>query len=221
MPGLPYPVTRIHCIGTIAAVQDWSFGAAVDYEGEAPSGAELQAWLEDLESDAGVMWDTATVGLKIVAAVDTLFTGLRAYSYLANQQTATAQAELIFSSAKVGTGSSIVSARNSLVASTLTGLPGRSNRGRMYVPATGAPCTTGHVFTTPSCTAVSTSIAGWLSALNASQIGSRALRAIVPANRDFAAAITQVAADNVPDTQRRRSDKIAPTARIVTGVTPA
>jgi len=93
-----------------------------------------------------------------------------------------------------------------------TGSPGRSKRGRMYFPATGAPFsgTTGMLSSTQVNTLVDTA-AAWFAELE-----TDAPVVVVSVATSSAAPVSSVDADLIADTQRRRTNKMVSTRHSAT-----
>lgn len=214
-----YPYVRLVQFGTINTVQDWSVGLGVTIALDLdPTNLQLSAWLGDI-SPAAQTWWTASGGGADQNTADVIYTGIRAYSYLAGATAAKAQAELIFGTPRPGRASSAqLPDRTCLVMSLKTGLPGRSFRGRRYLPCTNAGLSHGQLSSTVIANALAPEVA-FLNAVNDSTIGSRAVTACIINNRDFAQPITQVSVNSLPDTQRRRTDKITPESTITSDLT--
>ena len=99
-----------------------------------------------------------------------------------------------------------------IVATLLTGRAGRSYRGRVYIPGTGATDASGN-FTSALATGLATSVANFLSkAATRSLNGGVFIPSVTSATRLENTPITRVRVDNVNDTQRRRRDKVIATA---------
>lgn len=207
----------IKCVvgGQLAGAQRWSVGFWFGYQGPTgePSPEAMTTlagqWYTDWINRA---WSTTT-SLKISSLIGSRGTvdSVRAYWYPETESQATVVG-VSTAAATAGTGTVQGAPQVAMVCTLLTGQAGRRYRGRVYIPAPVVTNTTANVLT-PDPQALATTIADFLSAAR--------LRAIIggtlyPGVRSIAAdttqPITSVRVDNVADTQRRRRDKIAPTA---------
>lgn len=86
---------------------------------------------------------------------------------------------------------------------------GRSFRGRMYLPASGAPLTTSNQFDTTVLNPVVDALGSWLSVLSSAPTGPVVMSTALGSSM----LITSVDADQRPDIQRRRAGKQVPGTR--------
>ena len=206
MAGRPYPHTKLVIRGLIGSTQTWSCGLGIS-TASVPTGAQLTTWLASIQSAAEDWWNGGTPDISTGVGVDTFLTQLEAYTYLAGQGSATAQGQYNYATPQHGANGNILSARDCLVASLETGLPGRSFRGRIYCPCNGMALTS-HQAATGYVTNVATATANMITAINASSIGADPATVVILNNKDFPQPVTQVKVDSLPDTQRRREDKL-------------
>lgn len=201
------PYARCTMLGKIGTTQTWSTGLSVVVSG-APDQAALNALLTAFQTAATVFWNGGTpVGLKARNMPDVTLTGFRAYLYSTG---GTGQASLQAGTDITpipGTGTAALPTQCSLVASLLTGQPGRSRRGRMYLPYTVSnTLDTNHQITLAEAAIISGRVKTLIDSINASAITGFARVSIV--GPTAASTVSSVRVDSELDIQRRRADKI-------------
>lgn len=203
-----YAYVKLVQHGSIAADQTWSTGLAVALSSSTPpTEAELSTWLASLDTAYAAWWHIGT-GVADLNAADTTYDGNRCYYYPAGQTAASAQANREFSGALPGSQSAGANPqRTCCVSSMITGSSGRSFRGRRYLPATGAPLTA-HQFGSVFVDHIVAAEVAFLDAVGASSIAGADLIPIVANNRVSPPSIQTVRVNSLPDTQRRRTDKV-------------
>jgi hypothetical protein len=198
--------------GQLIESQGWSIGITT----RAPSGfspSDLATGAQQAYADfLSAAWSTAasgTVPLSSFIGTAGNVAGAKVYFYSTG---ATQALGVGASSGAAVAGTNTVSSppQCALVASLLSGYGGRDNRGRIYVPHVGrAVGTTGRSNVVP--VQFATTIANWLSLMRTRSINGQPTIPIIGSANGAGLDITQVRADNVVDTQRRRRDKISPT----------
>lgn len=212
MPGLPYIHIKFVIAGDILTTQTWSMG--FDFSlASVPDGTQLATWLATLETYVTTWWN-ATNGPKAFNSTSTRLTTLKAYAYAAGTATATSQATRVLVTPLVGTGSGVMPTQAALVLSKQTAFVGRKNRGRAYLPATGAVLTT-HKANSTFVTAIANATATMLTAINATTLNGTGPLAIVASLQSVPPAITRIRVDDEIDIQRRRADKILPSVVVL------
>lgn len=220
----PYDRIRMVIEGTISAGQTWSTGLTVVGEPTGvsltPNQSYLDTWVQNRVVNVRDFFTVGTAGSRVSDMLNaaTLVTGLKAYLIPANSDTASLLSEANFGTAIPGTGTSNHPAQTACVVSLRSTVPGRSGRGRMYLPATGAALGGTMQFTNAQLTGVAGRAAQLVADLGTSSYQDAPLKAVV-ASQAGARQITRVEVDNDPDTQRRRSDKLLPTFTAVSTVT--
>jgi hypothetical protein len=191
--------------------QTWSVGLGVQQsQASPPTPTQLDAWLTDLDADLQGWW-TASSSLRGLNAANVEYHGARAYAYAANQTTAVSQAEHLFSTALVGAATTnSLPTQTSIVSSMLSGSPGRSHRGRRYLPLTSSPLTLNQLIPGLVDALVDAEV-NFLEAVNSTALGTGTGSAVIVNNKDFPDLIRSVRIDSEPDVQRRRADKIVAT----------
>lgn len=118
-----------------------------------------------------------------------------------------------------GSGSVSSPPQIAIVATLRTGIAGRRNRGRVYVPGSAGTDSNGNA-TTATIQGVSLSIANFLSLAATRPLNGGTLRPVVrSATGGYYTPISAVTVDNVLDTQRRRRENIIATITASNSVT--
>jgi hypothetical protein len=203
-----YNYVRLQQYGTMANAQTWSVGLGVEHTQATPiSAADLTTWLTALDTALKAWWTTGS-GLQSCNYTDIKYVGARAYSYAITQNVAFAQADHPFTTPLLGTaGAGTLPVQTCLVASTLSGSPGRSFRGRRYLPLTSCSLAVHNVSTTNTDAILAGEVA-LLNAINSTALGSGTAKATIVNKKTTPARIFSVRVDSEPDIQRRRADKL-------------
>lgn len=206
MAFLPY--VRVVARGTIDTAQTWSVGFSVTNDGTATA-AELVTYLTSVDGLLKTYF--AAVGnTSLLWSNGTTYSVLNAYAYPALGHAAV-QAGLA-SSGVVGTVANHCPQQLSLVVSNRSGFGGRANRGRFYLPVTasGAWGNNGQI-ANATCTAIAAATKTLYDAMNALTIGTAgAIVSIAGRDSGAHAPVQAIWVNGKVDTQRRRTDKIAP-----------
>jgi len=205
---LPIPVAKVVASGTMASgIQSMSFGLYIDAGfTDFISQATLDAFLADVKPTYEAFLGSGSV--KSFWTADCQFDTLRAYFIPATGHTATLLSETALTSPIVGTGTANHPTATSIVISNRTELPGRSGRGRIYLPANGiAGGAADHVSSDAAIDGLGTAYATFLSTL----IADTYLPIVASFTKAVVNNIRSYVIDNKFDTQRRRGDQIAPT----------
>ena len=206
-----YNYVRMQQYGTMYGSQTWSCGLAVEHSQTTPiSAADLSTWLTALDTALKAWW-TSAGSLQNANTVGIKYTGARAYSYAAAFNTAFAQADHPFAVALLGSqGSNQLPIQTSLVTSMLSGNPGRSFRGRRYLPITAMSLTLNQVpsVTVDSINAAETAL---FNAINSTAIGSGTGKVTTANKKNTPSRVFTARTDSEPDIQRRRADKVVAT----------
>lgn len=168
--------------------------------------AQFSTWLNGI----------ASALLPTTAGVDSL----ALYSYPSGGNTAAAQAVLPRAIAGSAGGASLP-LQTCLVASLRTDQSGRRYRGRIYLPLQASNLASGQLGNT-AVDAQANNLAGFLSATKLATIlpsGNGIYGCVASSAQNAATSITAVIVDSRPDTQRRRSTKLAPAYSKSTTVT--
>lgn len=206
---MPYPAGTLRFImkGLLFNTQDWSIGiAARTTEGVVYSYDVLQAFIQANSS----IFVTAYNSLATVRSNQCTFSTLRLEQYTGGNEAATIN-EYGVTGQTIGTTAPVHPAYASLCIGTLTGRPGGSYRGRIYIPALGAGVspTTGFIGA-PDQTTARTAMATLISAINDLTLSGDPITAVVASRTTVSSApITQVRSDQVLDVQRRRNNDFA------------
>jgi hypothetical protein len=204
---------RMSIIGTMVndtwSINPWFSMGAVNHD---PSAAELDTLAAGAVADFdSKVWSAASNPLKGSNAPYVSLTGCKLAFYHNN---------VLFQSANhgitpvVGTSATIHPPYVALVATTLSALAGRTNRGRWYLPATGLGVSSATGQQSGSPTAFITNLASWLNNRSAWGLGTwvNSMDPIVMTQRGGTPQrITTLRADTKFDTQRGREGKLVPT----------
>lgn len=204
----PFPFVRIVLGGTISGAQGWSTGFACALGG-APTLAEMQAIVDKAAFASDALWHAGgSANLAGINAPDTRQTSVKGYYYPAGSGAATVQAEqATFPSPLLGTSGAFAPAVTCLVASMMTGVPGKSFRGRMYLPATGLTIGADHNITQALCGAIANRLAAFFDSVQAVILSSGGVNVGVAGKTAFTA-VNRIVIDSEPDVQRRRAEKL-------------
>lgn len=114
-----------------------------------------------------------------------------------------------------GTSTTRLPSYTALCVTLLTDVGGRSGRGRSYLPCDGQPVGTAGVWSSIVNAAYASAWAAVLTGLNADYTAgastATATAGVLSLKYGFISDVVSVRADNLPDTQRGRINKIAPT----------
>lgn len=205
---VPYNCIRIS--GTMPGGEVWSInpkfvivgGTAVDdYQ-------ILLGWASSVAGlNTGKVFPTSWLQLLSPAC---RITGVRAEYYGADSKLSVV-AEVILTTPSVGTGTASKPYQTAVVVSLRSGRPGRSYRGRIYLPAMGASMDPSTLRIPASATATYASDAALFldQVADAAAAGSPVRPAIVSQTLGLNTLVSSVQVGDVLDTQRRRRDALA------------
>jgi hypothetical protein len=202
-------LVKLTISGKIGTAQTWSIGLW----GVAP-GPTVLADLQAFAALARGHWHTFWTGAyQPVISDDTSYSTLHCSRY----PSGTTSADLIaqdLAAPVIGSSSLHQPPQLCLVASLRTGLSGRENRGRVYLPLTGLPNAdlSDHQVAASVVDAINTDFTAFLIALDTEAIGPDTWTTSVGNPRAAHAShpVIQVVMDSKIDTQRRRTDKFLP-----------
>lgn len=200
--GIPAGVSRVSLIGTGPGAEIFETGFWLQV---APATDALaDALAADIVAAAGTV---ALPNLRSLIPADSSYRSVRVYSYPAGGPTAAHVGE-----AAIATGAGTATGSNPLqvamVVTLLTGSAGRRNRGRMYLPATGVVMVD-HMFSSARVDAAAQGVRDLLAGLGSETPPKPPV--VVSTAGSSAKPITSVRADNKPDIQRRRANKLIET----------
>lgn len=210
---LPPGVARWTVEGTSTAEEVWAF----DFWTQVGTGVGSQDQWEEITDDYRSLMQNGPLDEGLASLIPTTgaITALRSL-YYRNAQTAEYSAISVLSPAKAGTSTFRAPLTTSFCVTTLTGRPGGSYRGRMYLPAAGMPLDASHRFTAGSMTTIVQALATWMGAGHT--VGQYGIPVVVSRTLGVATPITALRYDNKPDTQRRRANRQAAGPRVVVPV---
>lgn len=214
---MAYPTGTIKTIigGTLPGGEQFAFG----FQQEA-DGVNSQLTLNELNGScvAALTNNFLTTSVKALFAAQVIFTSVRNYLYQGGPSAAlVAESTISVAGTAVQAG---LPNQCAVVVTLETGIPGRSNRGRAYLPPVVVGNMTAGTGQLPSsvCTTLANAFADMLSALrdDAPPSGNPVVSS---ATKGSMQDITSVRVDSIIDTQRRRRNKLVPVASISANVT--
>jgi hypothetical protein len=181
------------------------------------SATTSQAELDSQTAAVAGFWNTMTTTLKPYWYPGVVWQSLKSYYYdgTSNNAVMQSQAALTGNAGQVASAGAPID--TALVCSLRTGFPGRSLRGRMYIPWHGGVTVATGNAATANATAYATAIATMFNSYNSGYPG---WCAVVSRTLGSSRPITQVLCDTRPDVQRRRENKLAIVAVQSATVTP-
>lgn len=207
MPGLGKNAVKLVIRGTIQAVQTWSCGLWVDTGiGTAVTQAGLDAYLGECAALVATWW----TNLAALNASSTLLVGVDAYHYTTPATHADLQSTMNLAATIPGTGSGNLPGLLAQVASLRSATPGRSGRGRIYIPVTSDVYENNGQLSAALTTAIPTQTAQLIAGINAVVPGFDALSGLVAVasfTRGDLYPIVRVQTGSVSEVQRRRVDQ--------------
>ncbi len=211
--GIPAHAVRVIIQGGIRGGEIWSFGQWFD-AGRALTHSELG----DLCTTANTAFNSQ-LKPALQARMTASDNGVSTSAYYYDGSSSRAVDQYTIPNSWVGTaGSSNVPNDMAAVATVLTGRPGRSYRGRAYLPWTGPGLVNGQ-FTSADCTALATAYAGWLTTVkNATTPFVGAVPVVCSQTKSVLTPVAQIRIDSKPDVQRRRIEKVVALFSALQGV---
>lgn len=206
----PYAIQRLTFGGNISANQTWSVGISGTPVASVPTAAMLNAMAQSASAAFDAYWNSgALFGVGGLNPAATTFHETRASYTPAGSSTATVVGSFLKDVPNGGSASNSLPTQTALVVSLTTGLAGRSQRGRIYLPCTGYALS-GHFVGSSDIDGLATKTVGFIQALNAIADTGYGFASVV-AGKSATHPITGCRIDNRPDIQRRRADKVLPT----------
>lgn len=209
-------IMRVQVGGAIPS-DTWSIGFWFEFTGLAttPTPAQMNSAANGFLSGFNTLfWNVATNPWKLKASTATNLSTSKAYLYRSGALVASGAASM---AAVAGTGGSPMPNYVARCVTLLTNQPGRSRRGRVYLPANGDTVTAATGLNT-TISAQLTNLASLFSTSSGAQStgyffgGSEvASFVVVSATHGYTTHITSLRADNKPDTQHGRENKLVPT----------
>jgi hypothetical protein len=195
---------RLVLRGTITGGQSWSVGFHFQNDAVADSAA-LNAWLTSINAAV----TTALNPIIDLWATDTDCFGLTAYYVDTATDKVISGAEQNLTTPVTGSSSVRHPGQSCIVASLRTPFLGAQFRGRLYWPLTGLGLLGGLIVDITDCTTLAEATANLLNIINDSTLAGTSPSATTRGNSATdPTGISSVVVDQVPDTQRRRRDKI-------------
>lgn len=214
MPGLPVNVVKTVLSGKIAGSQSWSTSPwwISPFGGTTPLQSEMNAFAVAVRSQFATQ---AGSWMSPMMVASTTFTSVTAYWYPAGSLVATSVSAPATGTAN-GVGTDQLPSLLACVVSLHSPVPGKSGRGRAYLPLTkvAALGTDGQV----TSAALNNVLTGWKAALNNVESLTTWVGPPEPCIASFTKgdvyALTSLSANSLVDTQHRREDSIATTTNL-------
>lgn len=171
-----------------------------------PSGTPAtQVALNTMNDDVALSFlATAINGFRSIMASTSHYTGVTSYMYNGGD-TALLVAEHEFTPVQgVGQGGNSLPLQTSMCLSLRTDVPGRSGRGRMYLPAHGSTLTV-HQFPTADVENVVTAAQAFFEDIDGDGVAGTVI--VASETLDMGNAVNAVEVDSRPDIQRRRANR--------------
>lgn len=205
--------------GQLVTGQRWSIGIASDGPAAFSPPLDLTTQCNSMFTQFNTQfWSAASSPYKSQVGAQASLDRVQAYMYIGNVTNAVA-AGVSNVAAVPGTGSTVAHPPQiALVFSLKTGFPGRSARGRAYLPNLESPVgTDGRV--AQNLQTFCTNFANFLAGMRTVSVAGTACTPFVYSNTlQTGNAITSVSVDDVLDTQRRRRDQVSPSVTRVAAV---
>lgn len=203
---------RIVIQGTTRSQEIWETGFWLENVGVAS-----QSDAQDLMDTIGPLFDTDLKGIvKSMLPDNGAVTNLRGYFYVTAGPNSTYIADYPVTSG-TGTGTHNLPEQVCMVATLLTGVAGRRNRGRMYFPAYGCQIAADNQFASGLEAALSDAVAEFFG--NVNNITGNPTVVVYSAAGSAARPVSTIRVDSKPDIQRRRVNKEPATSTASSDVT--
>lgn len=205
---IPEHVAKVVLAGSMANGEIFNCGFWVNFASDQPDAASFASFIAGVETSlsdttAGVSFQNAFEELN---TAETQLTDIFGYYYGDESGHATLQADHTLGSPWVGTSSGSHPLQVALVATLLTGAPGRSRRGRLYCPATGATLNIDGQVNATQVDHLSAGLAHGFTHLH-SHSDPTGIPSVVSSTLSTSNPITTVRVDSRADIQRRRANR--------------
>lgn len=218
------PYIRLSLNGTLAqGVERWSigwgYGGTIEVSDPLELFPILQRWADGIVS-AIVADETELVGFWSAISAYSRLTDV-SLDYRANDSTLIMGARSVLAEPIQGVGTECQSLSTAAVITTLSGYPGGSRRGRIFVPAIGMNVLGTGRFEDDDLAALADSVAWLIVTAGATDTIGTANVSVAPLiwskKLQAGTVMSQISAGNVPDVMRRRRDNVVE-ARITRSV---
>lgn len=200
---LPAGKIKVIVNGTLPGTEVFAHSQGFDPQFETITQAEMDHFAEAVWS--AFKTNFLTTGVKAGWPNVTTWTGVKAY--LLGAGGAAVLTAVSTSASQAGTAStSPCPDQCALVVTQLTGVPGRSHRGRAYLPGPATGALVAGQLNTPTPATVAAAYMAWLQAV-ADEATTPAVASVLSSTLSSAGHITFVRVDSRLDVQRRRGDK--------------
>jgi len=209
------PIVKVVMGGKIGTTDTWSCGFAFQLSGGPPSVADMNGiaagfstlWATDV-------WDHAS-GWKANVGSNTDWSKCTTYYYPASSPTAALTGTVALTPDPGTASTGYLPPQVALVVSLHTGLAGRRNSGRVYMPAPYSVGSNGQIGSAVL-SGLGGFVATWLTHCNAATVGALSFNACI--GTGSTPHITSTTVDSVFDTQRNRRSKMVAASKVVSTV---
>lgn len=211
MAGVSQDTIKIVLGGTLATTQNWttSLWMNLGVFTSALSQSQLDTIAGQIATPASAWAGQCANGW----ASSTIWNDLKVYWYPAGATTSSLVSEVLPTPVAGSSASSPLPGFTSCCVTLRTNTPARWARGRSYVPVTATTLNTSYQFQSSIGSQIGTGYKNFLQALNALSLslpgGSNNKVSVVSFTRGVVNTVTKISSDNLPDTQHRRTDKVA------------
>lgn len=210
------PHIRATIRGVLPGAEIWTCSLHFRYDdGITINDTLLQGVANAVRTDTQTWFGVGGTGL----ASNTSFTRVDVYDIRANGK-AVQQAFAEATATTTGQGTGVLPNQCTVVCSLRTGLPGRSRRGRLYLPTLAVPIEQGSLMGTTLQTSIATAAESWLDGFTALLVSATTFRLCIASGVGNGAntPVTSIQIGQVVDTQRRRSNALSenPITRVLT-----
>jgi len=204
VPGMAIPADcyRVVIVGHATGNEIFQFGWFV--KGTAPTS---DADANTVAGQWAAIWAANQANIKPLVLADSGFDSVKVYSYPAGGPAA-AHVGIAPITGGVGTGATAQPLQSAMVITLGTGLSGRRNRGRIYLPANGLALATTHNFNNGDTLQVMNAIKAMFVAYNTPNAPNSAV-VVVSSVGSTSNKVSQLSVDERTDTQRRRANRAA------------
>lgn len=199
---IPSGVNRVVFVGNLGQGEQFNFGfwTAGDVPASAAAANTFAAGVKTVFDSGGA--DAALLGCM---SSDAALTAIKTYHYPTGGPNATYQGQVNLTGYPGTSTETSLPIQCALVFTLRTGLPGRSRRGRMYLPLT-ARTLTSHQLTSTVLNTLTDQIGGFFTDLNTA-VGLGTVSVVSQIGTGSTAPVTRVEADSRVDIQRRRANR--------------
>ncbi len=211
---IPAGCTKFNLTGTAVGGEQFNTGFWID------QGFSTEGDLSLACAAVRAYFEGHCTNIKLLIRSDTAYTAVKGYSYPSGGPNASVVSFNTIT-AGVGTGTSTQPLQSAVVATLTTGLAGRSRRGRMYLPASGALLVTADHQISPTVAGnIASDVATFFNAINTDAGAITGSVSVMSSRLSSLVHVTGVKVDTRIDIQRRRANRESVTGSGSATVTP-